>query len=399
MATTFKTVKLKDGSLKYRVRFRLSPGTNPVNETFDDIEEAQRFCDLVDAAGGLNARKARNAATKGGAGRSVQAAFETYLTHAGTNAQPDTLQKYRRQWNRHIGPRFGAWPLEALSRESIEQWIVDLRETQTLRSQQRDDEIPDFLAPKTISNIHGILSSVLKNEVANGRLPVNPAYAIELPKMQKKREATFLTPADYANLYPAVASEWQDLINLIAGTGLRWSEATALRTSDFDIEATQPVVRISRAWKRGKVGEGWHEGAPKTTQSTRTVSLSPTVWSQIQKRIDDTTPGALLFTGPLGGRLRGEWFHERVWRPAIDRAGIGKRPVLHDLRHSHASWLIAQGVPLTMIQRRLGHSSIKVTSDIYGHLAPDAWQITAEATEIAMSQALPAFEPPLELSA
>ena len=66
-------------------------------------------------------------------------------------------------------------------------------------------------------------------------------------------------------------------------------------------------------------------------------------------------------------------FH-RAWGPALDTLDgqLRARPRVHDLRHTHASWLIAAGIPLTVIQRRLGHESIKTTSDRYGHLADDA---------------------------
>ncbi|MCA0329475.1 MAG: tyrosine-type recombinase/integrase [Actinobacteria bacterium] len=69
---------------------------------------------------------------------------------------------------------------------------------------------------------------------------------------------------------------------------------------------------------------------------------------------------------------------------------------MHDLRHSHASWLIAAGVPLPVIQRRLGHESIQTTVDVYGHLAPDALEIAAQAATLALGQAMPEV---LELNA
>uniref|UniRef100_UPI0035632836 tyrosine-type recombinase/integrase n=1 Tax=Actinotalea sp. TaxID=1872145 RepID=UPI0035632836 len=72
---------------------------------------------------------------------------------------------------------------------------------------------------------------------------------------------------------------------------------------------------------------------------------------------------------------------------------IGKRPRVHDCRHSHASWLIAQGRPLPYIQRRLGHEKITTTVGTYGHLMPDAQQGDADAVALMMAGVLPTIEP------
>ena len=75
-----------------------------------------------------------------------------------------------------------------------------------------------------------------------------------------------------------------------------------------------------------------------------------------------------------------------MWLPACDKAGLtDPRPRIHDARHAHASWLIAKGVPLTVIQARLGHNSIKVTSDTYGHLSPDIQRAAADAAGLVFA--------------
>ena len=386
-------IKRKDGTIVWRVRFRLEPGTNPVNETFHDQDEALVFAALVNKAGGAAARKARDAAASGVGTRSIDVAFEDYLAHIGTHAQSGTIDKYRRDWRLRIAPTFGGWPVAAISRGAVESWITDLRDTETIPSKRARAKNPglqpQYLSPKTIAVAHGLLSAVLKHEVTAERLDTNPAFGVRLPAKQKRREPVFLTESDYAHLVSHVSPEWQDLIHLIAGTGLRWGEATALTPEDFDLDSPQPVVRVSKGWQHAGTGRPWLIGGPKTRAGNRTVSLSAAVVQVIRPRLEDTEPGHLLFEGPSGGRLAGEYFRDAVWRPAIAAAGLPRPPRVHDLRHSHASWLIAQGVPLTFIQRRLGHESIKTTSDTYGHLAPDAFQATAVATARAMALALP----------
>jgi integrase len=65
-------------------------------------------------------------------------------------------------------------------------------------------------------------------------------------------------------------------------------------------------------------------------------------------------------------------FNTRIWKRAVAASGVGKSPNIHDLRHSYASWLLAAGAPLNVVQAKLGHEDIKVTVNTYGHLAPQA---------------------------
>ena len=403
MTTRAKPVQLANGTVKWRVRFRLSPGTNPVSETFADQDEANRFARLVDIAGGAAARKARNAATTA-TGDSLEKCFNNYVQRAESHITGGTADKYRRMWRRYIGPDFGAWPADALTTEQVELWIARLRKTETIKSKAARDKArklrkkdktvplprPDYLSGKTIANIQGLLSTVLDKEVKAGRLARNPARGVALPETGHKREPVFLTPSEFAVLYQAIPEKWRPLIATIAGTGMRWGEVTALRVENVDLDADIPVIHVVKAWKRQGKGEGYDFGTTKSRAGVRTVSISPELVNVLRPIVEGAPKRRWLFEGPRGGRVKDAWFYEHVWNDARDAADLGgKRPTLHSLRHSHASWLIAQGVPLTVIQRRLGHESIKITSDTYGHLALDAWTQAAAATSRALSQALP----------
>lgn len=92
----------------------------------------------------------------------------------------------------------------------------------------------------------------------------------------------------------------------------------------------------------------------------------------------------LVFTTPKGGRIIHKLYWHHYWVPAVRTAqanGLAKNPRIHDLRHTHASWLIQDGVPLFTISRRLGHASTRTTEQVYGHLMPEALQAGADATE------------------
>lgn len=398
MATTPNPIKTSTGEVRWRVRFRLEKQGNPVSETFTNHDEALRFAHLVDKVGGKAARQRRNAATT--TGQTMQTCFERYCDLAEASVNRGTIDKYRRQWNRYLKDEFGAWPADSITREQVERWIATMRNTETQNSSRARSKalangelapMPDCLSTKTIANAQGLLSAILEREVRAGNINRNVAKGVKLPRTGRKKQPVFLTTGEFAQFLNAVPEQWQDFVTVLAGTGLRFGEATALTPADLDLETSVPVIRVTRAWSRAGKGEGYILAPPKTDAGIRSVSVSQSLLSVLYRLTKGKKAGDLLFTVD-GDRVDNAWFHTHVWQLAVKNSGLDKKPRIHDLRHSHASWLIMQGVPLTVIQRRLGHSSIQVTSDTYGHLAPDAWALAAHATELAMAQALPQIE-------
>jgi integrase len=112
-------------------------------------------------------------------------------------------------------------------------------------------------------------------------------------------------------------------------------------------------------------------GPPKTKKSRRTISLSPALVAILERNLRGKRPDDFIFLSPEGRALHQVDFYEDRWLPALkaaEDAGLTQRPRFHDLRHTHAAWLISAGVPLPKIQERLGHESITTTIDVYGGL-------------------------------
>ena len=383
--------KAADGALSYRVQFRPRPGANPTRETFATADAAQRFIDLAGDIGWVGAQEIRDASDGSDTAiPTLSTWLERHLEDLASSATPGTIDGYRREAARTWLPRLGRVPLDMLTRERITSWVAWQRKQETARSARARakaidaGEVPppaQLVADKTIANAHGLLSAVLAAAGRRYGLP-NPAEGVRLPSDGEREEMVFLTPSEYDKVLTAVPEYWQPLVGLLAGAGCRWGEATALRASDFDLHAPTPVVRIVRAWKRGERG-GVYLGSPKTRRGRRTVTLDPTtvglVRGLVDQAVEDRRPDDLLFVGRRGSRVATQHFQPRVWLRAVAASGIGKRPRIHDLRHTHASWLIAAGVPLPVIQYRLGHESIKTTSDTYGHLLPGAGELAAAA--------------------
>src|SRR5665647_2133476 len=288
--------------------------------------------------------------------------LETHLTALGASATPGTVAEYRRMAARTWGPRLGPLPLDAISRDAVTAWVAWQRQQMTVRGKP--------YAPKSISNAHGLLSAALASAVDAELITRNAAKGTALPSDVEREEMVILTVNEFVTLHAALPAHWRPLVALLYGTGLRWGEATALTPGDLDLDGVTPIVRVTRAWKQGAAGV--YLGSPKTRRSRRTVALPPQIVPDLRALADGKAAGDLLFTSIEGKRVSGQHFNARVWHPALAASGLTKRPRVHDLRHTHASLMIAAGMDLLQLQHRLGHESLKTTGDTYGHLMPDA---------------------------
>lgn len=241
-------------------------------------------------------------------------------------------------------------------------------------------------APKTIKNAHSLLSSVLESAVRKRIIPSNPAKGTRLPRSgeQDTTEMRLLDHTEFDQLHDAFPEDYRPLLMLLFGAGPRWSEATANQVGDVMRAAS--AIRIVRAWKKAAKPEtGFKVGPPKTKKSRRTVALPVETMTALYPLLDRPA-GEWLFTTPgRGVVVRHNNFYNRIWIPSCEAAGLFPRPRIHDARHTHASWLLAQGVPIHVVSARLGHESIQTTVDTYGHLMPDLVQQAGLAASAAFA--------------
>jgi integrase len=249
----------------------------------------------------------------------------------------------------------GDIPLRALSRDDVARWIAKMA--------------VDGKSGKTIANKHGFLGGALNAAVRDGHINANPCDGNRLPRWDRE-DMTFLETDEFQLLLENVSDYWGPLVSFLVASGARWSEATALQPRDVD--RLSGTVRIRRAWKTG--AGGYTLGVPKTKKSVRTINVPADVLGKLDYA------GEWLFTNSGRGRagdrgpVRIHSFNPNVWTPAVKRAqvaGLAKRPRVHDLRHTCASWLIQSGRPLPAVQQHLGHESIQTTVGVYGHLDRD----------------------------
>jgi integrase len=317
-------------------------------------------------------------------GPTVAAWVADYVEHLSA-ISGSTRREYKSIVRWHIeGTALGAAPLGAITRDDVRAWV-------------RHHE--GRSAPKSIGNFRALLSAALAEAVHAGRIGANPCTGIRLPRrdnyLTRDATATFLTPAQVEKLAQALPERYGFIPPMLARTGLRWGELTALTVDDLALDAKPPTLTVARAWKRDEVGQ-FYVGPPKTRRSRRTIALDAATCCLLRPLVAGKRPSDLIVTAPNGRDHLPHSTFLRHWhaalvgdgtpeKPGLIAAGVVPRSVrIHDLRHTHASWLISAGVPLPVIQRRLGHESISTTVNVYGHLLPETDQTVVAALDAAI---------------
>jgi integrase len=184
------------------------------------------------------------------------------------------------------------------------------------------------------------------------------------------------------------------LLVLFAGfTGLRAGECAGLQVGDLDLMRGRVTVQRSVSEAHG----GSHLSLPKNGK-VRTVAIPPFLRDHLVEHLRsngvDGDKSAQVFTNRSGGVFRHSNFYQRVFRPAVREFGLeGFR--FHDLRHSYAAMLIAADGHPRAIMERMGHSSIQITLDTYGHLFPGLDEALTDGLETAFRDASPAVSRPV----
>jgi len=363
---TLRTRTLKDGTQTYSVLFRLNG--KQTSETFDTAKAATRFKADVDRHGITTAMRILDTRRPGqDTGRTVteQAAAHTAALSGITTG---TRRKYERLTDTLAAHPIGSLPLTAVTREDVARWIRDLEAA--------------GLSSKTIRDRQAFLSAAFVRAVDDELMVRNPARGAKVAKTQRKREAVFLTVPEFQAILTQAPQPWQPILVTLAGTGIRIGEATALRVGDVDLGRVPPTITVSRGWEFTG-GSDQILGAPKTARGSRTVGIGSDLAAHLEPLTDGRDPTAWLFE--FEGRPITARMVNARWRKWVKASGITKRPRVHDLRHAHASWMMARNYPLNDLSRRLGHASIKVTADTYGHLAHDAQTRAAALADMGIT--------------
>jgi len=307
----------------------------------------------------------------------------SWLEAKRSEVKPSTFTSYEYVLRVHILPVIGKICLGRLSRGTVRAFLSRKTNTQNMKSKNKDKT----LSNETVRVIHATLRAMLEDAVDDEIISTNVAKtkkgkrSLKLGKGKAERaqrmKRLIFPRADLSHLLQTaerIFTDYYPLFLCLARTGLRIGEAIGLQIGDLDF--VNFAIEVQRNVVKGKVG------TPKN-DLTRRVDMSEQLAHVLQELVVrrkeqilrtgksvDELADMWLFQNRFGGRLDDSKVR-KVFDRILVKAKLPRRN-LHFLRHSFASFLIAQGESLAYVKDQMGHSSIEVTVDIYGHLVPGA---------------------------
>jgi integrase len=309
--------------------------------------------------------------------------FGAYLTSHWLPAKKlhlatSTCRGYERNVQRHILPALGRVSIRRLRYQQIESLYDSLLHPTEGKG----------LAPKTVYEIHLIIKGALDDALRRGLVTRNVAVVARAPKQRslQRTEGTSLTEDELRQLMRTAAGHrLSPLYWLTAMTGMRRNEVLGLRWPDIDFKKKR--LHLNRGLVA--VGYEFHQTRGKTKTARRTITLDDTTltilasWRAFQAAefaaVGITNRDGWVFTDGDGEAVHPHAVYE-AFRRVVHNAGV---PAIrfHDLRHTHGSLLIKDGIPVKVVSERLGHANIAFTMQTYQHVLPDMQADAATATE------------------
>jgi integrase len=269
-------------------------------------------------------------------------------TRSGDLYKPSALRAYEAVLRQRILPALGAARLSEIKRVDLQDLVEEL--------------LVEGLAASTIRNVVMPLRSIYRRAISRGDVVVNPTVGLELPAVRSTRDR-IASPQEAAKLLEALAPDDQALWAMALYAGLRRGELQALRWEDIDFEAA--VIRVERSWddKERILIE------PKSRAGRRSVPIPSILRGLlVEHRLRSGRREGLVFGASRERPFCPSAVARRAQR-AWSKAAL--QPItLHEARHTFASLMIAASVNAKALSSYMGHSSVTITYDRYGHLMP-----------------------------
>lgn len=345
----------KSGERTWAVLFR--HGGRQTSMTFTAVGPARKFKSLVDNFGADEAMATLS--NKPETGTTVAELAEEFLTWKARDVTPRTAEQYRRDVGNWIVPWFGHRVAEGVDESDVQKWV---------------DHMADRLSPKSVADRHMLLHAMYDYGRAKSRRLVaqNPCLETDLPRRKKKPPKSLRVP-EVRVLLDAAAKrnpDARDLIEFLAETGWRFSEAIALPVSAVEQVGDDVWVTVVQTFQIIENRQVLVPDQAKSWAAFRRIRLLPASAATVVRRIVGRAPGDLVLTNSRGRPWNQNTFLRDTWPGLLKHAGlwqgVGQSPTPHWLRHMHVAVLVASGAQMPEIQRRIGHESIKTTIDVYG---------------------------------
>ncbi len=307
---------------------------------------------------------------------------------------PRTYDSYAMLIKNHIVPAIGDHPLGRLNADHVQRMM--------------NAQLKSGLSPRTVQYTQAVLRKALGQAMKRGKVSRNVATLVDPPK-SVHHEPTFLTPEDAGRLLDIVKDDRLSALYSVAlAIGLRQGEALGLSWNDIDLDAGRVTIRrqlqrLAKPMSAEPAMEDRKSAAttlvlsePKTAASRRTIPLPSSVIEQliVHRASQDEEReafrdrwtkwgghGGLVFCTPLGTPIEATNL-TRQFKAHLKTAKIPDTLRWHDLRHSSATLMLAQGVNPRVVMETLGHRQISMTMNVYAHALPDAKQDAADRMDL-----------------
>lgn len=256
--------------------------------------------------------------------------------------KPSTIAAYESILKTHLLPRFGNQVITEITRSEIQKFQASLLKSPTRGGKKKN------LAPRRINSIMELFRTIMKRQYLDGNLLKDPTTGVpRLPEDKAKIDP--LSSDELIAAFSAVDPHYKSFFELMSLTGARPNELQALRWRDVDWKKS--VLDINKGRVRGK------EGKPKTKAGERLIPLNHRA-VQILRELKDsrvTSHDGYVFTKPNGQPI--DKHLDRIWARGLSKAGLRHRP-FYQLRHTFATHSLLASIPLPLLAKILGHSTI-----------------------------------------
>ncbi len=298
--------------------------------------------------------------------KTVAQYLSEWLVVKKTQVRERTFVRYQHLVVKHVFPVIGKKPLEKLTGQDLSMLYLQKQE--------------DGLAPRTVVHIHRVLHTAFADAVMQGVLGRSPADLVRPPKAPQP-EIRFLNADEAKQFLKAAQGDRLEALYVLAlTTGMRQEELLGLKWDVVDLDGASLEVRRTLFWMTGR-GPVW--GEPKSDTSKRKISLAPTAVAALRRHKEKQAQEraaskrwqdqGIVFCNTRGGPIEAANLLYRNYYPLLTKAKL-PRMRFHDLRHSTASLLLALNESPKVVQELLGHSSIRLTLDVYSHAMPTLQQ-------------------------
>ena len=317
----------------------------------DGTERSQSFTAKRGTRIGSRCRSSRRFSSASGSihhghGRRPSTACATCGCDAWSSASTGDPAAYESALKLHVKPKLGRYPLSAVKADTVVAWVAELQPLVSVRT--RCAGRFSFSIGSSVAVRLGMLNS---NPVPHG--------VEERPHARKTKPTRFLTMEQVDAFAEKIDERYRTWLLTAAYCGLRFGELAGCGSCDVDPLHGVLHVRQQVSEVAGQVTFA----PPKTESGRRRIDLPRFLVPLLGAQTAGKAPDALMFPAEHGGPLRRSNFLSRVWKPAVEAAGVEASP--HSLRHSYASWLAAQGVPAHELAGALGHTRPSTTMDLY----------------------------------